>query len=455
MPTLKANHRVIKAAKPLAGKRTRYRIEGIEGLWLDVSATGTRYWYVRYQPGGRSSRQERWYRIGNAASVSLADATEKTRKIVTAAYAEERDPHAERSLKRSDTLTLGDLYKDWYARHAAPKLARAYTDDSTWRTHIEKSLGRQRVLAIKRAEVGRLRDKVVTTGGPIASNNVLTLINRVLNWAVDEGLIEFNPAARLRKVGEAKPRERVLSDADIPKFWAALDAMDGMTGKHMAKAEKGRMLSPATRSALRLMLLTGQRRTEVIEAAKSELDLSSAEPVWMIPGERTKNGLLHRVPLCPMAADEFRKAVASSPPASRLVFPSPVQRPPEPDRRRTKTSGPEEFPILASAVTRAMARLVAELKIAPVSPHDLRRTVGTQLAILGLPTHVRSLVLNHSAMARSITDAVYNRYAYDKEKREALMAWETRLKLLIAPNQKAESHQDAENDRVLEPASVR
>lgn len=292
MPTLKANHRVIKAAKPVGGKRTRYRIEGIEGLWLDVSAAGARYWYVRYQPGGRGTRQERWYRIGNAASVSLGDATEKARKIVTAAYAEERDPHAERSLKRSDTLTLGDLYADWYARHAEPKLARAYTDHSTWRTHIEHTLGKQRVLAIKRAEVGRLRDKVVTTGGPIASNNVLTLINRVLNWAVDEGLIEFNPAARLRKVGEARPRERVLSDADIPKFWAALEAMDGLTGEHMAKGEKGRMLSPATRSALRLMLLTGQRRTEIIEAGKSELDLDSVEPVWTIPGERTKNGLL-------------------------------------------------------------------------------------------------------------------------------------------------------------------
>jgi len=80
-----------------------------------------------------------------------------------------------------------------------------------------------------------------------------------------------------------------------------------------------------------------------------------------------------------------------------------------------------------------MARLVDELKIGRVSPHDLRRTVGTQLAKLGLPTHVRSLVLNHSAISRSITDAVYNRYAYDKEKREALGAWERELKQLLSP----------------------
>src|SRR5690606_10363770 len=116
-------------------------------------------------------------------------------------------------------------------------------------------------------------------------NNVLILINRVLNWGVDEGLLEFNPAARLRKVGEVKPRERVLVDADIPKFWGALEAMDVMTGEHMAKGEKGRMLSPATRSVLRLMLLTGQRRTEVVEAEKAELQLEGDDPVWTIPGE--------------------------------------------------------------------------------------------------------------------------------------------------------------------------
>lgn len=179
-------------------------------------------------------------------------------------------------------------------------------------THVEGGLGKQRVTALKRAEIGRLRDKVAKTGGPIASNNVLVLVNRVLNWAVDEGLVEFNPAARLRKVAQAKPRERVLSDEDIPKFWTALAAMDTMSGEHMAKGEQGRMLSPATRSALRIMLLTGQRRTEVVEAEKSELDLQGQEPVWTIPGNRTKNGLLHRVPLCPRTKAEFMKAVAAS-----------------------------------------------------------------------------------------------------------------------------------------------
>ncbi|WBT39022.1 tyrosine-type recombinase/integrase [Hyphomicrobium sp. DMF-1] len=419
MPTLKANHRVIAAAKPVGGKRTRYRIEGVEGLWLDVSATGRRYWYVRYQPGGRQTRTERWYRLGDASSVGLADASTRARDILTDAYAKEKDPHAERAAKRSETLTLADLYQDWYDRHAEPSLARAATDQSIYRTHLENGLGKERVATLKRAEIGKLRDKVAKHSGPIASNNVLILVNRVLNWAVDEGLIEFNPAARLRKVGQVKPRERVLSEDDIVKFWNALAAMETMTGEHMARGEAGRMLSPATRSVLRLLLLTGQRRSEIVQAEKSELELNIAEPVWTIPGERTKNGLLHRLPLCPRAKAEFAKAVAASPAGSRYVFPSPVSE--------------EDEPILATTVTRAMDRLVTQLKMSKASPHDLRRTVGTEMARLGLPVHVRSLVLNHSPMSRGITDAVYNRYAYDKEKREALMAWEERLRQLTSP----------------------
>jgi integrase len=418
MPTLKANHRAITGARPIDGKRTRYRIDGIEGLWLDVSKTGRRYWYVRYQPGGRQTRTERWYRLGDADSVGLADATKRARDVLTAAYAKDRDPHAERTARRAETMTFGDVYNDWYDRHAEPTLVRAATDQSIYRTHLQTGLGRQRLTALKRAEIGRLRDKVAKSSGPIASNNVLVLINRVLNWAVDEGLLEFNPAARLRKVGQVKPRERVLPEDEIPEFWAALAAMESMTREHVARGEKGRMLSPATRSVLRLMLLTGQRRSEVAGAEKSELELDAKDPVWMIPGERTKNGLLHRVPLCPRAKEEFARAVAASPRESRYVFPSPLP-------------GTNE-PILATTVTRAMSRLVSEIKISRVSPHDLRRTVGTGLARLGVPTHVRSLVLNHSPMSRGITDAVYNRYSYDSEKREALAQWENCLCSLVA-----------------------
>lgn len=414
MPTLKQNHRHILAAKPIDGKRTRYRIDGVSGLWLNVCPSGQRTWYVRYQPGGRHGRVFRQYTIGDAKTVSLAEATKAAHGVVNKVKVEDRDPVAERTAKKQEALTFGDLFRDWYKRYATPRLARHATDLAYFRNHLEGEFANTRIANLKRIEIARYRDRIAAKATPLVSNEALMLINRVLYWAMDEGLIEANPAARLRKAGKSKPRERVLTHADIKKLWSALSAMDAMTGEHMARAEKGRILSPSTRSILRLLLLTGQRRGEVCSAEKSELELDGDEPVWTIPGERTKNGLLHRLPLCSMAADIFRKAIACSPDESAYVFPSP------------------EAPLVAAltpeAVTRAMARLVVELKISRVSPHDLRRTVGTELARLGIPLHVRSLVLNHSPMSRGVTEAVYNRYAYDKEKREALACWEAALR---------------------------
>lgn len=416
MPVLKANHRQILAAKPVGGKKTRYRVEGVPGLWLYVSPSGVRTWYARYQIGSGVTRQERWYRIGDATAIDLAAAIKRSKGVVAEVAVAEKDPHAERVLRNAENMTVGDLFEAWFARHALPTLARADTDRFTFKCHIEGGFGRNKLKKLTRIEIGAFRDAVAKKATPSTSNRVMVLLNRIFNWALDEGLMEFNPAARLRKVGERKPRERVLSHANIIRFWHALDVMETMTRQQMARTEKGRMLSPATRSVLRLLLLTGQRRSEVVEAQKCEFELQGSEPVWTIPGKRTKNGLLHRLPLCPMAAAEFRKAIALSAKESIHVFPSPA------DRR---------LPISAPAVTRAMARLITELNMPTVSPHDLRRTVGTELARLGLPVHVRSLVLNHSPMSRGITDAVYNRYAYDREKREALGAWEKELSSLL------------------------
>lgn len=416
MPTLKANHRQILAAKPVDGKKTRYRIEGVPGLWLYVSPTGVRTWYSRYQIGSGKTRQERWYRIGDATSMPLATATERAKSVDVEVDVDERDPHAERELRNGDTMTVGELFKEWHTRHAVPNLSRAGTDDIIFRCHIEPEFAKRKVRELTRVEIGRFRDEVAKKATPLTSNSVMSLLSRFFNWGLDEGLLEFNPAARLRKSAARKPRERVLTRVTITVFWNALAHMETMTGEHMARAEKGRMLSPASRSILRLLLLTGQRRSEVTGAMKSELDLDEAEPVWTIPGERTKNSLLHRVPLCPMAKAEFVRAIAASPAKSPFVFAS--------------ADNPAAH-VTPLSITRGMARLVNELKIPTVSPHDLRRTVGTEMARLGIPVHVRSLVLNHSPQSRGITEAVYNRYAYDKEKREALALWEAELVRLI------------------------
>ena len=120
MPTLKANHRQILAAKPIDGNKTRYRIEGTPGLWLYISPSGVRTWYARYQIGSGKTRQERWYRIGDATSVSLATAIEQAKSVDAKVDVEDRDPHAD-PLVHADCVADADRLPN--AERVADRLA--------------------------------------------------------------------------------------------------------------------------------------------------------------------------------------------------------------------------------------------------------------------------------------------------------------------------------------------
>lgn len=102
MSMLARNLRQIFGAKPLEGKRTRFTIEGVRGLILDVFTTGRRVWYVRYDVGRGKLRRSRSFRIGNASHVGLSDAIDKSRKLMAGVEVEGIDPQLR---KRLDTAT--------------------------------------------------------------------------------------------------------------------------------------------------------------------------------------------------------------------------------------------------------------------------------------------------------------------------------------------------------------
>ena len=247
MPVLARNHRQISASRGVSGQRTTYVIEGVKGLVILVGKTGKRVWYVRYQVvAADGSRVFRRYRIGDADTISLIDATEVARKVIGQVELEKRDPFAEVKGKSRPTgkiVTFDDLFQAWYRRHAEPHLVKAPAERLKYNNHLKPTFGSRAIKDIKRVDVGELRDRLVTSSGPVSSNNIVTLFNRIMNWAVDEGLIEFNPAHRLRKVGDERPRERVLSESEILAFWQALDRMEHSDGAHMKRGETGRMLS--------------------------------------------------------------------------------------------------------------------------------------------------------------------------------------------------------------------
>jgi integrase len=287
--------------------------------------------------------------------------------------------------------------------------------------HIQPRIGAMRVTEIAKRDVIRLLDEVAAqpdarkgskpdrkmTHRP---NRVFELVRAIFRWAIGRDLLTVDPTLGLAPpIRKEKPRERDLSPDEIRRLWASLDkAPIGGTARH---SEGNFPMTRPTALAIKLALVTGQRIGEVANISLSELSLDHAAPLWMIPGDRTKNGHPNRVPLSPLAL----KLIAE---ASELAGESPWLFP----------SPNGDGPIDAHAPTRALARARDAIGLEDFRIHDLRRTAATRMAELGISPHTISMILNHvSARQGTLTSKVYVQYSYDHEKREALMAWSARL----------------------------
>jgi integrase len=157
----------------------------------------------------------------------------------------------------------------------------------------------------------------------------------------------------------------------------------------------------------------------------AELDLDASDPCWTIAGVRTEKGVMHRVPLTPLAVEIYRAAVAGTEQDER-------------DQKVGKTPfvfpgrGTDEAAIDPHAVTRAMSRLMASLEIENATVHDLRRTVGTNLARQGVSKDIRARLLDHVDGARSVTDSVDNQQEFGAEKRAAMEVWEAEVRRIVS-----------------------
>jgi integrase len=255
------------------------------------------------------------------------------------------------------------------------------------------------------------------------ANRTMEVIRRVFNWAIAEEIaqVKANPCLQMSPPGGRKTsRERALSESEVKAFWEKL---------HDAG------ITPSLKLALRFILVTAQRKGEVAGARWDEIDEDAR--VWTISAERSKNGLAHRVPLSDLAVrllDNARELAGKS----AFVFPSAIGT----------------RPIAAGALNKAVHRTRERFGILAFTPHDLRRTAATQMASMGIPRLTIGKVLNH--VEEGVT-SVYDRYAYDAEKRQALEAWAQRLADLVgnSPIRGPAGEVEERSDRQTAPAAAR
>ncbi len=271
----------------------------------------------------------------------------------------------------------------------------------SWKTDkriLEKDVlpewGQRKVRDVTRRDVKDLLRKVLERGG-IMANRTLALIRKMFNYAVDElEIIPSSPCLKIKAPAPEQRRDRVLTTDEIRALWHGLE---------------GAKIAEGIKLALRLQLVTGQRKGEIISAAWEEIDL--ADKWWTIPPEKAKNKMAHRVPLSPLAM-ELLQAEKNITGDSPWIFPSP-----QTDRHIT----PE-------AVDHALRRPGLEALGFTFVPHDLRRTAASHMTGMGISRLVVSKILNH--VERGIT-AVYDRHSYDQEKRQALESWGRKLQVIV------------------------
>jgi integrase len=210
---------------------------------------------------------------------------------------------------------------------------------------------------------------------------MLACLSKMFSWLAQHRKVEKNPCSGVHRPDPSRARDRVLTDAEIVKFWSAADTIGGM-------------FAPL----LKLLLLTGSRLNEVAGMMREEL--SDDGMTWNIPGSRTKNKRPHVVPLAPLAQDILKSLTAGA----GLLF-------------TTTGSSP------VSGFSKIKSRLDNSMSIPAWRLHDLRRTAATGMAGIGVNPHIVEAALNHVSGAKAGVAGTYNRAAYEPEKRAALERW--------------------------------
>lgn len=225
--------------------------------------------------------------------------------------------------------------------------------------------------------------------------HALNVLKRVFSWAVKTGHLEYDPTYKMPAVARYTPRERVLTPEETKTLYRVLST-DPDTYKRIVT----------------LLLLTGQRRNEI---ARLEWDWIDGDSIT-IPSHISKNRRAHTFPIGPLAA----RVLATVPRLNKYVFPAAREH-----VRNKPTSCFNGWP-------KAKRQLDQKLKFnAHWTLHDLRRTYSSTLAQLGVRLEVSEKLLNHISGSISGVAAVYNRYRYQAEMKEAVDKYEQYISTLI------------------------
>jgi integrase len=383
--------------------------EDLPGFGVRVLAAGKRSWIIQFRINGRSTTKT----IGRVEKMSAGTARDLAKKQLHDA---ERgiNPAAE---KRAARDKAADTFKALAARYLGFKekdgiKASSYAQIKLHLTDHWATFDSRSVHDISRRDIATQLVVIADERGAYAANRARTTISGFYGWLMGEGIVEANPVVGINKQTNEQARDRVLTNAELVAIWKASNDDD-------------------YGNIVRLLVLTGQRRDEVGAMTRSEIDLSGRK--WTIPGARTKNSIAHEVPLSNKALEILKPAMAREGREDRpALFGDSAAGKGFSGWSKAKAALDQRIEEAAPKVQKQKGTNGKEEKRQPWRIHDVRRTVATRMADLGVLPHVIEAVLNQISGHKAGVAGVYNRATYAPEKRQALDLWAAHVEALLS-----------------------
>lgn len=349
-----------KLKAPETGQKTMFD-PAMKNFGVRVSQGGTKTFIVLL--GNERKRQS----LGRYPDLSLSDARLLAKEAQVAHARRALQPvHVASDVSSADARTL--FLTDCDRRNKASTAAE-------YRRLLQKYFPfGGKLAAVETPQIVAAIDRL--SGAPSEQKHAFVAIRTMMNWCVKRGMIDHSPVPPLSF--PVASRERILSDEELRVVWRRAVEFGYPYGR-----------------IIQFLILTGQRRGEIAGLKWGWI----GEDTITLPGGFTKNKRAHMIPITPLVLD----VLEGLPESDELLFPA---------------RGRENRPF--SGWSKSKPKFDEAIEVRDYTLHDLRRTFSSNMARLGTPIHVTEKLLNHVSGTLSGVAAVYNRYSYLDEMREAL-----------------------------------
>lgn len=381
---IKLTKRVVESLKSDPSNRVVAWDTEVTGFFIRVYPSGKRTYFFQYRNKARATHM---VKIGVHGSITTELARNTAINLSLQIGAGE-DPSVKVIVQEDRTHTMVELAEKYLALHAKIKKSpQCYEEDKEFlKNVILKKFGNMELNEVSLLDIQTLHSALRKT--PYRANRILALLSKMFNLALQWGWRCDNPVRGIEKYHECK-RDRWLVDQEVQRLYSTLEIYHNQS----------------VANAIRLLLLTGARRSEVLKATWDQFDLENG--TWTKPAHTTKQKRTEHLPLSFQAISLLGHMKEKS--MTEHLFPGKLPGKPLKD------------------IKKAWHTIRTQADLPDVRLHDLRHTHASHLVSSGLSLKIVGKLLGHTQTSTT------ERYAHlaDESTRQATEFFGNKLDRLM------------------------